>query len=99
MSADPRHSAFRRAIEEELRGLRIVFDYSCDAGPILDCVAAAIRALPFPEEAEPQESTEGTLRSIAAMLGWMNVPPRRTLEMEIAELKRRALSPAQDEEK
>ena len=40
------------------------------------------------------ESAERTLRSIATMLGWGNVPPRETLERNIAALKARASSSA-----
>jgi len=42
----------------------------------------------------PPETAERTLASIAAMLGWGNVPPRETLEREIAALKHRASSPS-----
>lgn len=42
----------------------------------------------------PPETAERTLASIAAMLGWENVPPRETLEREIAALKHRASSPS-----
>ena len=35
------------------------------------------------------ENAERTLASIARMLGWMNVPPRETLERQIAEMNRR----------
>jgi len=38
------------------------------------------------------ESPERTLASLATMLGWVNVPPRQTLEREINELKRRAIN-------
>ena len=34
---------------------------------------------------------ERTVASIAAMLGWMNVPPRDTLEADIRALKARAM--------
>lgn len=45
---------------------------------------------PPPTEDEPNESAERTLKSLATMLGWGNVPPRETLERDIAELKARA---------
>jgi hypothetical protein len=49
-----------------------------------------LAALSRPEAAEPQEeSAERTLKSIAGMLGWMNMPPRRIFEMEIAAMKAR----------
>ena len=32
---------------------------------------------------------EATIKSVAMMLGWGNVPPRRTLEKDISALKRR----------
>lgn len=37
----------------------------------------------------PQSEAERTVASIAAMLGWMNVPPRDVLERDIAALKAR----------
>lgn len=46
---------------------------------------AAIREQPLVTEAER------TVASIAAMLGWENVPPRETLERDIAALKSRPL--------
>lgn len=39
-------------------------------------------------EADDSEDTM-TVKSLAAMLGWGNVPPRRTLEMELSAMKRR----------
>lgn len=44
------------------------------------------------ERTEPkdEESAARTLKSIAAMLGWINVPPQRIFESEIAALKARA---------
>ena len=39
---------------------------------------------------EDEESDSRTLASLAAMLGWENMPPRATLERDIAALKARA---------
>lgn len=41
----------------------------------------------------PTESDARTIASIAVMLGWMNVPPRRVLEEEIRVLKALARQP------
>jgi len=46
------------------------------------------------EAFDEAESPERTLKSIATMLGWMNVPPRETLEREINALKKRAEGPS-----
>jgi hypothetical protein len=46
---------------------------------------------------EGRESAENTLKSLAAMLGWGNVPPRETLERDIAALKARARDSAKPE--
>ena len=48
---------------------------------------------PLSEEGAPTKATdaERTVASIAAMLGWMNVPPRHVLEADVAALKARAL--------
>jgi hypothetical protein len=40
---------------------------------------------------------ERTIASIAAMLGWMNVPPRETLEADIRALKARVQASAATE--
>ena len=39
------------------------------------------------------ETPERTLRSLATMLGWVNVPPRSALEQSVAALKARAAAP------
>lgn len=41
---------------------------------------------------EAQEDPERTLKSLAVMLGWENVPPRHILEAEIRALKARAVT-------
>lgn len=53
-----------------------------------DCPQCCVPLSTLAETPEPQPSeAERTVRSLAAMLGWMNVPPRETLEMEIRTLK------------
>ena len=50
-----------------------------------------------------RDTARRTLRSISAMLGWVNTPPRETLERDIAALKARAAAspgvPPQEESK
>lgn len=49
-------------------------------------------------EGGQEESAERTVASIAAMLGWGNVPPRETLERDIAALKSRAVKGGREDE-
>ena len=49
--------------------------------------AAEARVLALTQE---RDEAERTLKSLATMLGWGNVPPRETLERDIAALKARA---------
>ena len=49
-------------------------------------LAAQLKA----ERSSPSSEAERTLHSIVTMLGWENIPPRETLECEIALLKRLA---------
>lgn len=55
---------------------------------VLKLVTLELAAPRDPEDEDPA----ATVRSIAAMLGWENVPPRRILEMEIAAMKARIKS-------
>lgn len=52
-----------------------------------DEIAAALAAPPDEDE------NARTVRSLARMLGWENVPPRETLERDVAALKARAQAP------
>ena len=57
-----------------------------DRGAVL-CVTRVCAAL---TDAEVElEEAKATIKSIATMLGWMNVPPRETLERSVAALKAR----------
>lgn len=58
----------------------------------LRALAASSTPPPADVGADQQEDAERTVASIAAMLGWGNVPPRETLEADIRALKARALS-------
>jgi hypothetical protein len=46
-----------------------------------------------PQEGRAESESERTVRSLATMLGWVNVPPRHILEAEIRALKARAACP------
>lgn len=45
---------------------------------------------PRAEDEPRRDDAQRTVESIAMMLGWMNVPPRETLEADIRALKARA---------
>lgn len=54
----------------------------------------ALATAPLPDtERDPHEANARTLRSLAAMLGWGNVPPQHVFEAEIRALKARATAP------
>lgn len=71
-------------------------EYTTPDGPAPDPVGFPVLGSPENPVPTPEtsESAERTLQSIAAMLGWENMPPRETLEREIAALKARALAGA-----
>jgi hypothetical protein len=64
---------------------------SCGAEHSFDAHDAEVQfaLVSCPAGASPTEA-ERTVKSLATMLGWENVPPRETLEREINELKHRA---------
>ena len=61
-----------------------------DSGGIVRLSMAIDDALAAPPA---EDENARTVRSLARMLGWENVPPRETLERDVAALKARAQAP------
>ena len=73
--------------------LRDASDYAAAAaiiGCYRDAIEAQAAALAVPAPDETRENDARTVRSLACMLGWENVPPREVLERSVSELKARA---------
>jgi len=81
-----------KLISRHFAGARISI-LICDYCGWVDTEAAiedALRLASPRASAADSESAERTLHSIVTMLGWENMPPRETLERDIAALKARA---------
>jgi hypothetical protein len=84
-----RRAELMRAMRGEPDDQAVLFINGWGA-PEITCGEMRALLASAPSAPQPESEAERTVRSLATMLGWMNVPPRETLEAEIRALKARS---------